>query len=400
MIYLPAGEGAFRAVAAYAMSPEHTEYERSHPTPVIPGTMVGRVVLSGGPVQIEDAAADPTYTWAEGRQIGGFRTILGVPIRKEARLIGTVGLARMEVRLFSREEIELVHTFADQAAIVIDNVRLFTELQEKNRALTVAHAQIIEALEQQTATSEVLKVISRSAFDLEPVLETLVENATRLCGADRGHVYGLDGELLRVGVTSGADPEFKEYLQRNPIRIGPGSVTGRAAFERRTVHVHDVLREPNYELHQRQRVGGYRTVLAVPMLREESLVGVITIWKSEVGPFTDKQIELVTTFADQAVIAIENVRLFKELEVKTQDLTRSVGELRALGDVGRALSSTLDLDTVLQTIVTRASQLAGTDACSVFEYDDVAEVFRLRASHYRDPGEAATLEAIGRATPI
>src|SRR5262249_47261040 len=155
--------------------------------------------------------------------------------------------------------------FASQAVIAIENVRLFRELQEKNRALTQAHAQVTEALEQQTATSEVLKVISRAAFDLEPVLETLIENATRLCGADRGHVYRFDGEFLRVGVMSGADPEFKEYVQRNPLRVGPGSVTGRAALERRTVHVHDVLSEPNYELRQRQRVGGYRTVLAVPM---------------------------------------------------------------------------------------------------------------------------------------
>jgi two-component system, NtrC family, sensor kinase len=194
MIYLPAGEGAFRAVAAYAMSPEHTEYELSHPTPVTPGTMVGRVVLSGGPVQIEDAATDPTYTWAEGRQIGGFRTILGVPIRKEARLIGTVGLARMEVRLFSREEIELVHTFADQAAIVIDNVRLFTELQEKNSALTAAHAQISEALKQQTATSEILRVIASSPTDLQPVMQAIVESAARVCGAMDSAIYRLEGE--------------------------------------------------------------------------------------------------------------------------------------------------------------------------------------------------------------
>src|SRR5262245_55746524 len=186
MIYLPAGEGAFRAVAAYAMSPEHTEYERSHPTPVTPGTMVGRVVLSGGPVQIEDAAADPTYTWAEGRQIGGFRTILGVPIRKEARLSGTVGLARMEVRLFSRAESELVHSFADHAASVSDNVRLLTELKEKNRALTEAHAQVTESLEQQTATSEILQVISRSPTDVQPVFDTIVRNATRLCRAGYG----------------------------------------------------------------------------------------------------------------------------------------------------------------------------------------------------------------------
>src|SRR5262249_19902769 len=229
MIYLPAGEGAFRAVAAYAMSPEHAEYERRHPTPVTPGTMVGRVVLAGGPVQIEDAAADPAYTWTEGRQIGGFRTMLGVPIRKETQLIGTVGLARMEVRLFSREEIELVHTFADQAAIVIDNVRLFTELQEKNSALSQAHAQVTETLEQQTATAEILRVISSSPTDVQPVFDAIVQSAVRLCEGVSGTVHQFDGSLLHQVALYGMTLEARAANQRVwPRPPGRGSTAGRA----------------------------------------------------------------------------------------------------------------------------------------------------------------------------
>jgi two-component system, NtrC family, sensor kinase len=319
---------------------------------------------------------------------------------RDGALAGVITIWRTEVRPFTDRQIELVKTFADQAVIAIENVRLLTELQEKNRALTTAHAQVTESLEQQTATSEVLKVISRSAFHLQPVLDTLVENATKLCGASYGAIFRFEGELLRVGALYGASSELNEVWQRGELRPGRGSCAGRVALTHRTVQILDALTDPEYEPFRAQRIAGARTVVGVPMLREGSLIGVIVIWRTEVRGFTEKQIDLVTTFADQAVIAIENVRLFTELQARTAELTRSVDELTALGDVGRALSSTLDLDTVLQMIVTRASQLAGTDACSVFEYDEVAEVFRLRASSYRDPGEAETLDAIGRATPI
>jgi signal transduction histidine kinase/CheY-like chemotaxis protein/HAMP domain-containing protein len=263
------------------------------------------------------------------------------------------------------------------------------ELARTNRGLT-------EALEQQTATSEVLKVINRSTFDLEPVLETLIENATRLCGAERGHIFTFDGEFLRFGVACGASPEFRDYLERNSVRPGPGSVSGRAASERGTVHVHDVLAEPGYQYGELQKRQEYRTVLAVPMLREEALLGVITILKTKVEPFTDRQIELVETFADQAVIAIENVRLFKELQARTADLARSVGELKALGEVGRALSSTLDLETVLDTIVARAVQLSSTSGGLIYEYDEPSQEFHLRASHRMEEGIVEVL----RAAPI
>ena len=187
-------------------------------------------------------------------------------------------------------------------------MQLFQELQARNRDLT-------EALEQQTATSEVLKVISRSAFDLQPVLETLIENAARLCRANAGTIWRFDGELLRLAGAYNVPPDYKDFLERNPIRPGRGTTSGRVALERRVVHTPDILADPEYEFAEAaRRAGAVRTHLGVPMLREGTLLGVIIIRRAEVQPFTDKQIELVTTFADQAVIAIENVRFFKELQ--------------------------------------------------------------------------------------
>jgi signal transduction histidine kinase len=242
--------------------------------------------------------------------------------------------------------------------------------------------ELSEALAQQTATSEVLKVISRTTFDLQPVLETLIENATRLCGATQGHIFRLDGEVYRLVSSYGVlSSDLTDFLERNPIRPGRETVVARASLERRTVHIPDVLADPEYQFLQAQRLGGFRTVLGVPMLREGTPIGVILIWKKKVEPFTDRQIELVTTFADQAVIAIENVRLFQELQTRTRELARSVEELKALGEVSQAVSSSLDLQTVLTTIVDRAVQLSGTNGGVIYEYDEVTQEFEFRASH-------------------
>jgi signal transduction histidine kinase/putative methionine-R-sulfoxide reductase with GAF domain len=360
--------------------------------PLVPGTVNGRAVLERRAVHVVDLQA-LREEFPEGSDFAsrlGHRSYVSAPLVREDVVIGTIALRRLEVNPFTDNQITLLKTFADQAVIAIENVRLFKELQARNRQLT-------EALEQQTATSEVLRVISRSTFELAPVLETLIENATRLCGADRGQVYKAEGDLLRSATVYGLAPEVAEYLERRPLEIGASSMAGRAALDRRTIHSSDVLAETWFEPpDDRQNILGLRTVLAVPMLRGETVVGVFTIWKTTVEPFTDRQIELVTTFADQAVIAIENVRLFKELEARTRDLTHSVEELRALGEVSQAVSSTLELETVLATIVSRAVQMSGSYEGIVYEFDEVMQTFHARATHQITPEH---LEALRR-TPI
>ena len=330
--------------------------------PIVPGrgTLIGRTALEGHTVHIPDALADPEYTWTESTKLGGIRTLLGVPLQRQGTLIGIMSMNRSTVRPFTEKEIELLTTFADQAVIAIENTRLFEEVQTRNRALADANKQLTETLEQQTATSKILRVIARSPTDVQPVFESTVESAARLCDAEIALIYRFDGEFLRLVASYNASPQVIEFIKCNPIPPGRQSNSARAALERQTVHIPDAQADSEYTYGVRH-VDPIRSTVAVPMLKANVLLGVIVIYRLEVRPFTDKQISLVETFADQAAIAISNVGLFEEVQARNRDLT-------ALGEVGRAVSSTLDLKVVLKTIVDRAVELSGTDAGCIYYY--------------------------------
>jgi signal transduction histidine kinase len=299
-------------------------------------------------------------------------------------------MRRGEVRPFTDRQVRLLETFADQAAIAIENVRLFQELDRRNRELS-------EALEQQTATAEILGVISSSPTDLRPVFDTILDKACALSDAQLGAVFQLEGETFDATAWRGVGKEFAELLRTREYRVGRPMFRPEGPWH--PVHIEDVTRtavmqDPNLvEIVRTERV---RTVLGVPLVREGQMVGSIMMYRREVRPFTDKQIQLVSTFATQAVIAIQNARLFQELQSRTQDLARSVEQLQALSAVGQAVSSTLDLETVLTTIVSRADLLAGADGGAIYEYDEAGGVFRLRATQRL--GEE--LLAISRSEPI
>jgi GAF domain-containing protein len=281
-------------------------------------------------------------------EVAGARTYVAVPMLKEGELIGGISLYRQEVRPFTEKQIELVQNFAAQAVIAIENMRLLNELRRRTTDLT-------ESLEQQTATSKVLDVISRSAFDLQAVFETVAESSVRLCGADRAFIFRFDGELLRMAVAFNAPQKLKDFISQNPIRPGRYSASGRAALERRTIHIPDALADPEHS-YGSKNVEAVRTVLSVPILKGDDLLGVVGIYTlEEVRPFTDKQIALVETFADQAAIAIDNVRLLDELRQSLQQQT-------ATADVLKLISrSTFDLKTVLNTLVESAARLCEAD---------------------------------------
>jgi len=304
-----------RFAAGYEHSGEFIQFMQQHPIPLARGTATGRALLEGTVVHIPDVGADPEYTYA-GPAFGNFRTIVAVPMLREGTAIGVLALMRHAVRPFSDKQIELVQTFADQAVIAIENVRLFDELRQRTDDLS-------ESLQQQTATADVLKVISRSTFDLKVVLNTLVASAARLCEADQAGLVRPKGDVLQFAASYGFSSDHRAYLEAHLPPLGRGTVVGRAVLEGRTIHVADVFADREYEAIEIAKIGGYRTLLGVPLMREGMPIGVISLQRNTVRPFTDKQIELVTTFADQAVIAIENVRLFDEIQEKSRQLAQA-----------------------------------------------------------------------------
>ena len=312
-------EGEFyNSVAYYNYPREFQEFHESHPITPGRGTAVGRTALEGKTVQIVDILADPEYTFTEAQKLGRGRATLAVPLLREATPIGALALQRTEPRPYTPKQIELVETFAAQAVIAIENTRLLTELRQ--------------SLQQQTATADVLKVISRSTFDLQTVLDTLLKSAARLCQADHSFIFLREGDVYRCASGSGDIPEWIDYLKQQTIRPGRGTIAARTALEGRTVHIPDVLADPEYTFLEAQRRGGYRTALGVPLLREGISIGVMVLTRPTVRPFEPNHVVLVTTFADQAVIAIENIRLFESVEARTRELAKSLDDLRTTQD--------------------------------------------------------------------
>src|SRR5262245_55987166 len=362
----PKENDLYQVEACYGMYAALTDEVTRKPFKAGKGSLIGRTALTRATVHILDVQKDRDYEFHAGLKLGGYRTMLGVPLLRGGNLVGVFGLAREKVRPFTEKQIELVTTFADQAVIAIENARLLSELRE--------------SLQQQTATADVLKVISRSTFDLQTVFDTLVNSAAKLCEAPFAMIFRRDGEVYRLVANHGFTPEYRDWMEQQTIAVGRGTLVGRTALEGHTVHIPDALADSEYVWSESISRGGFRTLLGVPLLREGQHIGVITLCRSEVAPFTDKQVELVKTFADQAVIAIENVRLFDEVQARTRELSESLEQQTATSEVLKVISSSPgELEPVFNAMLANATQICAANFGNLLLYE--GEVFRRVAMH-------------------